>query len=107
MFLDFKMPRSNKKKKKDGSSYPSPIPGSSSCLEAPDDSLSSPTSVDIPSICLTRGPSLMVQRAIASGARHGIELIPGRVNPAIGNCAFEAPIFNLNDRHSNKQVWLG
>ena len=44
------------------------------------------------------GPNLMVQRAIASGYRHGIELIPGRANAALGNCAFEAPIFNNNDR---------
>ena len=40
----------------------------------------------------------MVQRAIASGARHGIEFVPGRANPALGDCAFEASIFNVNDR---------
>ena len=52
----------------------------------------------IPSVALDGSESLMVKRAIASAARHGIELKPGRINPARGNCAFEAPIFNVNDR---------
>ena len=42
----------------------------------------------------------MVRRAVASAARHGVILTPGRANPAGGNCAFEAPIFNVNDRSS-------
>ena len=42
----------------------------------------------------------MVRRGIASAARHGVRLTPGRANPATGNCAFEAPIFNVNDRSS-------
>ena len=50
------------------------------------------------------GPNLTVQRAIASGYRHGIELIPGRDNPALGNCAFEAPIFNINDRSCFNEI---
>ena len=60
--------------------------------------LSSSIPAGIPSIFLSDGPSLMVQRAIASAERQGLTLIPGRANPASGNCAFEAPIFNLNDR---------
>ena len=75
------MPRGNKKKK-----------------NKPPNTKSSPL-VDIPSAVLSGGPSLMVRRAVASGARHGIKLIPGRVNPALGDCSFEAPLFNVNDRN--------
>ena len=92
------MPRHPKKKKKE-SHIASSIPGSPS--PSSPKSLSSSTSFitdSIPSIFLGKGKSLIVQRAIASGARHGIELVPGRANPAMGNCAFEAPIFNINDR---------
>ena len=53
---------------------------------------------DIPSAVLDGSTSLMVQKAIASAARHGIQLVPGRANPAIGDCSFEAAIFNVNDR---------
>ena len=31
----------------------------------------------------------MFQKAIRSGWRHGIDLKPGRENPAVGNCSFE------------------
>ena len=41
---------------------------------------------------------LMLSRAVASSFRHGINLISGRLNPATGNCAFEAVLFNHNDR---------
>ena len=75
------MPRSTKKKKKSTDKYnnDSPTP-------------------EIPAIALVGTTSLMVQRAIASAARHGINLIPGRANPALGDCALEAMIFNVNDR---------
>ena len=44
------------------------------------------------------GQSKIVQRAIASASRHGITLSHGRPNPAKGDCAFEASIYNNNDR---------
>ena len=96
------MPRSNKKKKKDGSLVASYIPGihtsiSTKAAEIPH-ALSSFNN-QIPSILLSHGPSIMVQKAIASAARHGIKLKPGRPNPATGNCAFEASIYNVNDRN--------
>ena len=42
--------------------------------------------------------SLMITRAIRSARHHGIILYPGRQNPGVGNCAFEASISNVNDR---------
>ena len=86
------MPRSGKKKKKGLEIFPTIIGGGSQSFSSLrfDDSL--------PSVSLDGGQSLMVKRAIASASRHGIELTQGRVNQALGNCAFEAPIFNLNDR---------
>ena len=74
------MPRSNKKKKSKPERQSTPDP------------------VDIPFSVFEGAPSQMVQQAIASGARHGIQLLPGRVNQAVGDCAFEAPLFNVNDR---------
>ena len=41
---------------------------------------------------------LMLSRAIASSLRHGIKLIPGRLNEGAGNCSFESVLFNNNDR---------
>ena len=38
----------------------------------------------------------IIEKAKASA--HGINVIEGRPNPAKGDCAFEAPIFNVNDR---------
>ena len=40
----------------------------------------------------------MLKRGIASGRRHGINLSPGKLNSASGNCAFEAAIYNVNER---------
>ena len=40
----------------------------------------------------------IIEKAKASAARHGINVVHGRANPAKGDCAFEAPIFNVNDR---------
>ena len=48
----------------------------------------------------TEAIQLMLTRAIASGRKHGIKLTPGRPNPANGDCAFEAAVFNVNDRSS-------
>ena len=42
--------------------------------------------------------SHLIRKAINSAEKHGISLTPGRQNPAIGDCAFEAVIFNINDR---------
>ena len=60
----------------------------------------SPTGLDASSLdyCSFSQPNLMIKRAIASASRQGITLVPGRPNPATGNCSFEAAIFNLNDR---------
>ena len=41
---------------------------------------------------------LLVKRAIASASRHGLNLCEGVLNPARGDCAFEAPILNVNHR---------
>ena len=49
-------------------------------------------------IRLKKSQSKIVKRAIISASNHGINLCQGRLNPAKGNCAFEAPIFNNNDR---------
>ena len=35
------------------------------------------------------GAGGMIQKAIRSGWRHGVDLKPGRKNPAQGNCSFE------------------
>ena len=40
----------------------------------------------------------MIKRATASARKHGIELRHGRPNPGIGDCAFEAVIYNNNER---------
>ena len=44
------------------------------------------------------GTQQMLHRAVASASRHGICLLPGRLNSATGDCAFESVIFNNNDR---------
>ena len=49
---------------------------------------------------------LMLSRAMASSSRHGINLMPGRLNPATGNCAFESVLFNNNDRSCFKEKYL-
>ena len=45
------------------------------------------------------GRELMIKRAIRSGKKHGVTLLPGRFNLATGNCAFESAIYNVNDRN--------
>jgi hypothetical protein len=60
---------------------------------------------------------LMVDRAISSAKKHGINLFPGRLNQAKGDCAFESAIFDVNDRkcfeekyrlavHYYRQIWV-
>ena len=80
------MPRSNKKKRGPivSSLIGSPSPTSINKMS------SSSISDEIPSFFLNVGSTLMVQRAIASAARQGIELMPGRANPALGSFAFES-----------------
>ena len=53
-----------------------------------------------------KGKLLLVIWAIASASRHGINLMQGRANPGTGSCAFEAPIFNVNDRECFKETLL-
>ena len=48
----------------------------------------------------------MISRAISSAQKHGINLKPGRPNPGTGDCAFEAAIFNNNDRACFQQKFL-
>ena len=50
------------------------------------------------------GKLLLVKRAIASASRHGIKIMQGRANPGTGSCAFEAPIYNVNDRKCFKET---
>ena len=47
---------------------------------------------------LSKSAKIMVQRAIASAARHGIKICHGRANAAAGDCSIEAPLYNINDR---------
>ena len=41
---------------------------------------------------------MMINRAMHNAKCHGIKLIPGRLNAADGNYAFDAIINNINDR---------
>ena len=49
-------------------------------------------------LLLKKETDVMVQRAIASASKHGINLKHGTPNPGTGDCAFEAVIQNNNDR---------
>ena len=48
----------------------------------------------------------MISRAINSGRNHGIDLVPGRPNPGLGDYAFEAIIQNNNDRSCFQEKFL-
>merc|ERR1712208_222534 len=48
---------------------------------------------------MSKERELMITRAINSGRKHGINLTHGKSNPGLGDCAFEAVIFNNNERH--------
>ena len=70
------MPRSNqKRKKRQWLSIPGLILKS---VNKTMDFIQSPSS------------KMVVQMAIASAEKHGLHLSPGRSNPGLGNCAFEA-----------------
>ena len=47
---------------------------------------------------MTKERELMITRAITSARKHGIHLTHGKPNPGLGDCAFEAVIFNNNER---------
>ena len=49
-------------------------------------------------LLLRKETDIMVQRAIASASRHGIQLKHGTPNPGTGDCSFEAVIQNNNNR---------
>ena len=49
-------------------------------------------------IVLSDAQKIMVRRATNSALWHGINICHGRPNPALGDCVFEAAIFNNNDR---------
>ena len=44
-------------------------------------------------------PPLIMTRAIESAKKHGINLVPGILNKADGNCAFDAALNNINHRN--------
>ena len=56
------------------------------------------SSTEIASL-MSKERKLMITRAITSGRKHGINLTHGKANPGLGDCAFEAVIFNNNERH--------
>ena len=48
-------------------------------------------------------------QAIESASKHGIQLVHGRANPGLGNCAIESVLFNIADRKEftdNQKVLL-
>ena len=49
--------------------------------------------------------NLMIKRAISSAKEHGINLSPGTLNSARGNCAFESALFNVNERPCFKEKY--
>ena len=54
---------------------------------------------------LSKSAKIMVQRAIASAAGHGIEMCHGRANAAAGDCSIEAPLYNVNDRKCFNEIF--
>ena len=95
------MPRSNKKKPSQKTPYKNP-PIQPPAKPPPQNSLCN-TEIKI---LLENERSLMISRAISSGQKHGIKLQEGRPNPGTGDCAFEAAIFNNNDRNCFKEKFL-
>ena len=57
-----------------------------------------PTIPVLSSTDLKTATELMIERAVTSAKKHGIDLYHGRKNVADGNCAMESVIFNVNDR---------
>ena len=80
------MPRSNKK---NSWSKPPPKPPKIHTLLCPSSSESG---------LLNEEQTLMYRRAMSSGKKHGISLLPGTRTLSDGNCAFQAVISNVNER---------
>ena len=78
------MPRSNKKK-----SWINPPLKSPTMIESSSSTMSKPMKIE---------QSVMLDRAVKSARKQGINLSPGKLNDASGNCAFEAALFNVNCR---------
>ena len=78
------MPRSNKKK---GFLAPQPEHPTSQSSEI--------------SSLLEDEKNKMISRAINSGRNHGIDLVAGRPNPGLGDCAFEAILQNNNNKRNS------
>ena len=92
------MPRSNKKK--GGAKSPS---SALPFLEPPPSTMySSPRLNILPdkaiSNVLSQEKEVMIARSVRMAKKHGINLRYGRSNPGTGDCAFEAVIYNINDR---------
>ena len=87
------MPRSNKKKSAQKTPFQNP-PGRPPPKPPP----LNPSSTSEIAILLENEKTIMIRRAISSGQKHGINFQHGRPNPGTGDCAFEAAIFNNNDR---------
>ena len=95
------MPRSNKKKSSQKTPYENP-PVRPPPKPPPQNSCSSSEI----RILLENERSVMIPRAISSGQKHGINLRQGRPNPGTGDCAFEAVIYNNNDRPCFEEKFL-
>jgi len=99
------MPRSNKKKSTQKTPYQNP-PGRPPPKPPPKPPPQNSCSSSEIRILLDNERSLMIARAISSGQKHGIKLRQGRPNPGTGDCAFEAVIYNNNDRHCFEEKFL-
>ena len=95
------MPRSNKKKATQRAPIKNP-PAEPPPKLSPEGG----TSFSDVAILMDQERELMISRAIASAQKHDISLKQGRPNPGKGDCAFEAIIFNNNDRHCFKEKFL-
>ena len=87
------MPRSNKKKSAQKNPFQNPP-----CPPPPEPPPPIPSSSSEIAMLLENEKTIMIRRAISSGQKHGINFQHGRPNPGTGDCAFEAAIFNNNDR---------
>ena len=96
------MPRSNKKKgaKIPSSAQPFLEPPPSSKYPCPRPDITPDKTMHT---LFTKEKELMIGRAVASAKKHGINLRHGRSNPGVGDCAFEAVIYNINDRSDFKE----
>ena len=58
----------------------------------------SPMEIKTPSSLFEMEQRLMMDRAVASAKRHGINISPGERSSSDGNCAFQAALNNVNNR---------